>query len=130
MPQLDTFTFVSQFFWFGITFWTMYVLVFCFFIIPASFIVKAQAVMRITTVSELPSADSVSTTQWSHSSILNSFANSEKANLENSLLGFSKNLLVSKNQISSHIFKSTDFSAPLSSLYTSILQDSSLVSKK
>ena len=109
MPQLDTFTFVSQFFWFGITFWTMYVLVFCFFIIPASFIVKAQAVMRITTVSELPSVDSVSTTQWYHSSILNSFANSEKVNLENYLLGFSKNLLVSKNQISSHIFKSTDF---------------------
>lgn len=129
MPQLDTFTFVSQFFWFGITFWTMYVLVFCFFIIPASFIVKAQAVMRITTTSDLPSHDSVSSTHWSHANILNSFASTERSILEQSLLGFSKNLSVSKNQISSNIFRSTEFSAPLCSLYTSIMQDSS-VSKK
>lgn len=129
MPQLDTFTFVSQFFWFGITFWTMYVLVFCFFIVPAAFIVKAQSVMRITASSEIPSTDAISTTSWSHSNIMNVFASTEKLSLDTSLSGSSKNLLTSKNQIVSHIFKSTDFQAPLSSLYSSILQETA-TSKK
>ena len=123
MPQLDTFTFVSQFFWFGITFWTMYVLVFCFFIIPAAFIVKAQSVMRIAVSTETPSSDPVSTNSWSHSSIMGKFVSVERGNLETVLSGSTKNLTSSKNQIVANIFKSTDFHAPLTSLYVTVLQE-------
>jgi len=129
MPQLDTFTFVSQFFWFGITFWTMYVLVFCFFIVPAAFIVKAQSVMRITASTEVPSLDSISTNSWSHANILNTFASSEKNNLDEALSGSSKNLTFSRNQIVSSILKSTEFQAPLTSLYTSLLQEAAFSKK-
>lgn len=123
MPQLDTFTFVSQFFWFGITFWTMYVLVFCFFIVPAAFIVKAQSVMRIAVSTEIPSVDAVSTNSWSHSNIMANFVSVEKNNLETVLSGSVKNLTSSRNQVSASIFKSTDFQAPLTSLYATILQE-------
>jgi hypothetical protein len=103
----------------------MYVLVFCFFIIPAAFIVKAQSVMRITASTEVPSVDSVSTTAWSHLNIMNTFASIERTSLETALVGSDKNLVSSRNQIVSNIFKSTDFQAPLTSLYAALLQETS-----
>jgi hypothetical protein len=130
MPQLDTFTFLSQFFWFGITFWTMYVLVFSFFIIPASFIVKAQSVMRVTSVTEAPSLDVFSTTRFSNSKTLDTFVLNERSSLDLAYSSSLKNLLSSKNQINAHIFKSTSFQAPLTSLYTNVFQDSLNTDKK
>jgi len=118
MPQLDTFTFVSQFFWFGITFWTLYVVVFCFFIVPAAFITKAQSVMRTSSHNSMPSSDVMEKTNWSHMRFFSMFTHSEKARLESSYTQSAKNFFILDKKIRSGIFKSTSFQAPLVSFYS------------
>lgn len=123
MPQLDTFTFVSQFFWFGVTFWTLYVLVFCLFIIPAAFIVKAQSVMRVSVSTETPSTDVVTTTPWAHQNLLFSAASSEQKSLDSVFATSTKSFNELGRATSVEILRSTEFYAPMSSLCAIVITE-------
>lgn len=50
MPQLDLFTFTSQFFWLVIGFWGLYAGSFLNFILPFAFIIKVREYLSIHTV--------------------------------------------------------------------------------
>nr|YP_010952438.1 ATP synthase F0 subunit 8 [Ancyromonas sigmoides]WMQ52542.1 ATP synthase F0 subunit 8 [Ancyromonas sigmoides] len=47
MPQLDLLSFLSQFFWFFITFWSLYIVAFRYFLVPTAMALKIREYLSL-----------------------------------------------------------------------------------
>lgn len=59
MPQLDVLSFLSQFFWFFISFWSLYIVSFRYFLVPTAMALKIREYLSLPPVNNKTSDDSV-----------------------------------------------------------------------
>ena len=50
MPQLDVLSFLSQFFWFFISFWSLYIVSFRYFLVPTAMALKVREYLSLPPV--------------------------------------------------------------------------------
>ena len=110
MPQLDLLSFLSQFFWFSIGFWALYVVLFKYFLIPTSMSLKireylsneknASSSKQTALLSEEISSE-LDKVYVSYSNFTSKAANSTFSNIEKLMTGLDKTT-------KSYIISSTD----------------------
>ncbi|MAY31647.1 MAG: hypothetical protein CMM86_03390 [Rhodovulum sp.] len=59
MPQLDVLSFLSQFFWFFISFWSLYIVSFRYFLVPTAMALKVREYLSLPPVDNKSSDNSV-----------------------------------------------------------------------